>query len=373
MKVKSIGFPRIISEKGERRDFLPTLFEYLSKYKDTQIYLERNYGGNMGFSHDNYLSKNPNIKFVSHDETYEQDLIIVLKAPTEDEIRVMKNGSILVSMLHYDTRPHRNKLLIKQGVKCFSMDSMTDNNNNRIVVNYYGTSRPGTKIAFYELRNRMKDFYSKTRKPIRVTIIGMGGVGLNCARAFEEFSDKEFLKSDIPGVTVTMLPRSITKDIELLEEIMKDTDILVEASKRTDTSKVIIPNSLISSLPEHAIILDLTADPYDESISPIQVKGIEGIPTGNLEKLVIETDDELYDSIPKHLDSTHRRVVISCNAWPGVEPIDSMSIYENQLKGFIDILLKKDPFSLDINSEDLYEGSLVRASLDFFINDTIGI
>ena len=63
------------------------------------------------------------------------------------------------------------------------------------------------------------------------------------------------------------------------------------------------------------LYIDLTADPYNDKVEPMQVKGIEGIPTGTLEKYVIETDDILYNTIPKSIESNNRRVVASCNAW----------------------------------------------------------
>ena len=366
MKLQSIGFPRMLVEKGEKRDFLPDLFGFFRKFSDVEIFVEEGYGAMMGFSHNDYLKQNPNIKFSSHYEIYRKNMVVVLKAPPEKDIKNMNSGSALFSMFHYDTRPIRNKLLLEQGIAAFSMDSIVDDYNKRLFVNYYGTSRSGTKVAFYELKKKMKDFSSNSRGPIKVTIMGMGGVGLNSAKAFEEFSDTEFLDTDISGVIVRMLPRSITKNLETLKVIFKDTDILVDASKRVDTTKSIIPNNLIAYLPEHAVILDLAADPYNDKLPLMQVKGIEGIPTGNLEKYVIEPDDELYESIPYGIDSTYRKTVVSCNGWPGVDPIDCMAIYGRQLIDFLRVILSKDTASLDIESENLYERALVRSTLDYF-------
>jgi alanine dehydrogenase len=366
--IKSIGFPRMHKEKGEKRDFLPELFEKLKRYKEINIFVEEGYGTGMGYLPEDYLRKNPNLKFADHNEVYEKDMIVVLRAPEDEEIRMMKRGSVLLSMLHYDTRPLRNKLLEQRGIICFSMDSLTDDNNVRMLVNYSGTARSGVKVAFNELRKRMPDFYSPSRRPINVTIIGMGAVGLNAVKAFEELSDIEFFDSneEVPGIIIRMIPRNITKDKKLLAPILKETDILVDASKRSDPSEIIIPNRLISLLPQHAIILDLSADPYNDRISPMQVKGIEGIPTGTLDKYVIEPDDELYNTIPEGVNSENRRVVVSCNAWPGVDPAECMAIYGEQILPFLQVLLEKDPLSLDINSDNLYERALVRGSLDYF-------
>lgn len=372
MTIRSIGFPRMHKEKGEKRDFLPKLFSDLKKLEGVEIFLEKGYGEAMGFTAEDYTAVNPGIKFVSHQEVYKKDMVVVLRTPEEQEIRMMKRGAVLVSMLHYDTRPLRNKLLQEQGIIPFSMDSMTDDKNNRMLVNYRGTSRSGVRVAFNQLKKRMPDFYSPSRRPIYITIIGMGAVALNAAKAFEEFSDAEFFykNKEVAGVVIRMLPRNITKDKELLKAILKETDILVDASKRMDPSEIIVPNSFIDLMPEYAIILDLSADPYNDKVTPIQVKGIEGIPTGTLDKYVIEPDDELYSTVPEGVSSGNRRLVVSCNAWPGVDPQECMGIYGEQILPFLKVLIGKGPDSLSIQSDNLYERALVRASLKYFIEIT---
>ncbi len=129
---------------------------------------------------------------------------------------------------------------------------------------------------------------------------------------------------DYAGLCVNLLTRSITTNEAHLNSVLKNTDILVDASWRHETSKSIIKNHEIAELPEHAILLDITADPYDLNIDPPQVKGIEGIPTGTLDNYVIETNDLVYDTIPDFVDTKERRVVVSCDAWPGVNPVVSM-------------------------------------------------
>lgn len=373
MKIKTIGFPRMLSdiEKGEKRDFLPDLMGYFKKIPDVEVYLENNYGEGMGLCENDYLKLNPNIKFVDHETIYKKDMVIVLKSPTKEEIYSMKKGAVLMSMMHFETRPTRNTYLLDQKLEVYSMDSMADDKGNRMLVNYNGTSRSAVKTGFYELQKRMKNFYSKKRGPIKATIIGMGGVGLNAARAFEEFSDKEFLynNEEVLGVTVTMLPRGITKDLDYMKEIMKETDIFVDATKRPDTSISIIPNSLLAHAPAHMVIVDISADPYNEKVDPILIKAIEGIPTGSLNKYVFEIDE--YAGIPDNIDSTNKRVVVSCSGWPGVDPINCMEVYNDQIKGYIKELLTKDTNLLDIKSEEIYERSLVRSSLKYFLEQQI--
>lgn len=364
--IKSMGFPKMHKETSEKRDFLPEFFKEL-KY-EADIFLEEGYGEQLGYTSEDYLQCNDKIKFESPENVFKKDLIIVLRCPEPEEICLMNEGSILISMLHYETRETRNRLFKERKLNCFSMDAMTNDENERILVNYKGTSRAGSRIAFEELKKRTDDFKNIGKKVLNVSIIGLGAVAANSAKAFEEFGDREFLNDENGrGIIIHMLPRTITQNYNSLKNIIKNTDILVDASKRPDSSRIIVSNELIKDLPEHAVILDLTADPYNDKIEPMQVKGIEGIPTGTLDKFVIETDDVMYDTIPKSIISANRRVVVSCNAWPGIDAKDCMKLYGRQLMPFMDVILSKDIKDLNINSRNMYERSLVRASLDYYL------
>lgn len=366
--IKTIGFPKMHKEEGEKRDFLPKLFEQLKEY-DVEVFLEKKYGEGMGYKEEDYKKANTKIIFEDHDDVYKKDIVIVLRAPDVEEINLMNEESILISMLHYETRETRNDMLMSKKIKCFSMDSMYNDDNDRIMVNYRGTSRAGSRVAFEELKKRTNFFNKIDNDTVLITVIGMGSVACNSAKAFEEFSDKEFLHSEkSKGLIVSFIPRTVTKDENKLKKIIKRTDILVDASKRMNPSQIIIKNELLKFLPEYAIILDLTADPYNENLNPIQVKGIEGIPCGTLDKYVIEPSDELYDCIPKTINTINRRVVVSCNAWPGVEPKECMDLYGRLIFPFLDVIINNDTNNLSINSKNMYERSLFKSSLDYYIS-----
>lgn len=297
MVIKSIGFPKIKNFGGDIRDFLPSLFSFFKKYDDVEVFVEKEYGSGFGLVENDYLAVNPNIKFVSSDEIYKKDLVVILKMPELEDLENLRDGSSLFTMCHYSTRPLNVELFTRKKINTFSMDSIVDDYGKRIFVDYFRTAFNGSKIAFDELKKSMKDFNSPTRRPINVTVLGVGAVAQNCAKSFEILGDEEFLDKNIPGVAIRLLPRTITYSDELLIPILIETDILVDASKRADNSKCIIKNELIGYLPEHSIILDITADRYDVD----QVKPIEGTVVGSLEKIVIYPDDELYNSIPKIL------------------------------------------------------------------------
>ncbi|QZY54984.1 alanine dehydrogenase [Crassaminicella profunda] len=368
-KIISIGLPKIHGIKGEIRAFLPSFVEKLNQY-DVELFLEENYGIEMGFTKEDYLKVNDKVKFLSHDKVYEKDLVIVLKAPNDDEIEMMHGECMLISMLHYDSRPKLVKKLTEKGILSYSMDSIVDDDHHRMVVTYELTALGGVKAAFKEMKKRRKDFFSKERGPIKVTVIGMGQLGVRAGRICMSFGDEKILeeirKKDVPGVMVQYIGRHITKHKNLLPRIFSDTDLLVDATRRIDFSKCIVPNEYIEFLKEDSIILDLTADPYDTSIWPIQIKAIEGIPHGDLKKYIFEKEDTAYEDIPSQVSTKYRRVTVSCSGWPGTLPKKSMEIYEEKLMPFVDILLKKG-YDITLRSDNHFERGLYRGTLDYFL------
>ena len=279
----------------------------------------------------------------------------------------MKKGSILISMLHYQTREKRNQLIKKLGILTFSMDSMVDDDGRRVVINSYETAFNGAKIALNKLEENLLNSEENINRPINISIIGVGEIGLTVAKAFKNLSN-ERLKNveNYQGLKITFFTRSITSNKKILKSELSTTDILVDASSRKDTSKAIITNDLLGELAEYSVILDVTADPYDFNKNTFQVKAIEGIPTGNLDKIIFKQDDIVYKEISKIVNTTNRRIVVSCNAWPGVDPIKSKKLYARQLLPILKILIKKEPHELSENSKDYYERILYRSSYKYF-------
>ena len=364
-----IGFPRMHKEINEKRDFLPDFFKMLNK-DNVEFYLEKGYGNELGFNEKDYSHSNPDIKFIENKECYEKDVVVVLRSPEFDEINYMRDGSILVSMLHYATRIKRRKLLIQKNIYCVSLDSLRNDSLERIVVNFDGTSSYGMGVAFGELSKSMSDFYSKDREFINVSIMGMGMIGFKAAHAARIYGSQAFnnemnlLKTK--GVLIKMLPKNITCDIEDMIKILRETDILVDASTRENVCEYILKNEYLKYLKPSSIILDLTADPYLTDVTPIQVKAIEGIPTGTLDKYVIYPYDDLYKTIPDGVNATNRRTVVSCNAWPGVSPLDCMKVYGQQLFPIINKIILTDVNKHSIQDSNYFIRAIYRASLKCF-------
>ncbi len=200
------------------------------------------------------------------------------------------------------------------------------------------------RAAFQALERFWPAMTIKGRPPIRVTIMGAGTVGKHAVEFATKYGDdarnEAFMRSGLAGVEVATTGRNLTRDPDYLRGRLTMTDILVDATQRHDASVPLIPNAWIGLMPEHAVICDLVVDPYLPDSHPPVVRGIEGIPQGNLDQWEFAPDDPAWDRLPPGVPTDHRRVVVSCYSWPGVRPEPCMHVYGSQLAPILETLLR---------------------------------
>ena len=368
--IASVGFPRMMKEPGERRVFLPEFIQFFAE-KGITVRIEEGYGSRSGFTFDDYQLGNPRVHKCSREQAYAQDLVVVLRSPTLDEMQMLKPGTILFSMLHYPTRPRRVSRLHELGVRAISMDSVVDDNNIRMVENMKAVAWNGLETAFDQLEKRWPDLCREDGAPIRSLILGTGMVGKHAVDAATKLGNIERYNEHIlhggNGAVALTVGRSITCNPQQMAHFMREADILVDASQRRDASAPIIPNGWIEWLPDHAVIVDLAVDPYTLSVDPPVVRGVEGIPQGNLNQYIFQPGDPNWaKTVPAEIDSTNRRTTVTCYSWPGIHPEACMRHYGRQLKPLMEALIES---GYDCLREEgsYFERALYRATLGGWI------
>jgi alanine dehydrogenase len=372
----TIGLARMHVEFGERRDFLPPLVAEMEK-RGAQVFPEYDYGSGMGLTERDYLEFAPNAKFVSHEETYQKDIVLVLRCPSNDDIKLLQPGACLISMLHYPTRPQRVELLKSLKINAISLDSIKNGSGQRLIENLRSVAWNGLEAGFHALQSNYPDpgLDGLQRNPIYVTILGAGAVGMHAVQAASRYGDielwKKMAKRGIPGVQVTAVEYDSTGHKKVMQELLSRTDILVDATQRPDSSQPVIPNSWVIWLPAHAVIVDLSVDPYLLDDNPPVVRGIEGIPQGNLNQYMFQPDDPKWDDlVPESIPSRHRRTTVTCYSWPGVHPKACMRHYGKQLEPLMIRLLRKNYENLSLDG-DYFERALYRGTLKAWLKGEI--
>lgn len=367
-KPLTFGLARMHVEYGEKRDFLPPLVVDLEK-RNVQVFLEHGYGAGMGLTEEDYRQVAPNVKFVSHQDVYKQQFVLVLRCPDKEDLQFIEKNACLISMLHYPTRPQRVAYLKSLDIEAISLDSLKDETGRRMIENLRSVAWNGLETGFQVLRQTYPNpgMESMGRDPVQVTVLGVGEVGKHAVQAASRYGDIRLWKSlasrGVPGVQVTAIEHDLTNRESVMKELLSRTDILVDATQRPDTSRPVIPNSWIAWLPDHAVLVDLSVDPYNCSVDPIETKGIEGIPQGNLDQYVFKPDDPAFDRIPNCIPTGHRRHVVSCYSWPGIHPKKCMKTYGAQVRPVLRTIIRNDGIKNIKPKGSYFQRAIYRALL----------
>jgi alanine dehydrogenase len=363
-----IGLARMHAEPGERRDFLPNFVARLVRL-GAHVTLEHEYGSGLGLSANDYLSLAPAITFASHADVYAQDYVLALRCPGDEDLRRLRPGACLISMLHYPTRPQRVEFLRSLGIDAISLDSIKDDSGRRLVENLRSVAWNGVEAAFEVLSTiyPAPGFDSPQRPPIRATLLGAGAVGSSVMQAVVRYGQdgrrRRLFEAGVPGVQLTVVDYDLTRHASIMRDVLAQTDLLIDATQRPDASVPVIPNAWLSVMPQHAVLLDLSVDPYQcDSDSP-SVKGIEGIPQGNLDQYQFAPDDPAYERIPACVATTQRRYAVSCYSWPGVRPRQCMQVYGTQLRPIFRRLIEKGGLQHIDPAGRFFERAISRARL----------
>ena len=362
----TFGFPRMHTEAGERRDFLPSLMGKLTRL-GVEVFVESGIGSGMGFEDADYASVSPRVQIVDHDAALAQDIVVVLRAP-DDDLSKMRSGSTLISMLHYSTRPSRVQRLRDLGLRAISLDAIVDDRGFRLVEDARAVAWNGLKVAFDVLEESYPQLVDRHRPPIEVTVMGAGSIGKHAVEAATKYGDlardARYRRLGLPGVQVVTIGRNLTPDSRHMQQRMRTSDVLVDATKRHDASHPVVPNAWIALLPMHAVICDLVVDPYDESRDRRTVRGIEGIPQGNLDRYILPpADPAWHETVPAGVPTRQRRTVVSCYSWPGIHPRPGMEAYEMQLWPLLEVLVERGGVQGLRPDGSYHERALCRATL----------
>ena len=250
----SFGLARMRVEYGERRDFLPKLVADLEK-RGARVHLEYGYGAGLGLTEEDYLKVAPMVRFVSYQEVFKQQNVLVLRCPANEDLKMMEPGSCLISMLHYPTRPQRVEFLRSLEIEAVSLDELKDDSGRRMIENLRSVAWNGLEVGFQVLHRTYPSpgMGSSKRGPIHATVLGVGAVGVHAVQAASRYGNVKLWQTlaerGTPGVQVTAIDYDLAGREDIMYDILARTDLLVDATQRRDTSKPVISNEWVGWLP----------------------------------------------------------------------------------------------------------------------------
>lgn len=366
----TVGFPRMHKEAGERRDFLPALMASVAR-AGARVVIESGLGKGLGLTDGDYRAQVPDLQVATTREAaWAQSIVVVLRSPEVEEFDgLIHPRTTVVSMLHLPTRPRRLARLRALQAFAVSLDGLADDDGVRLVENTRAVGWNGLEAAFTALERFNPQRLVPSAPALQVTVLGAGQVGKHAAEAAIKYGSRdrwtEWSARGVPPVAATLVGRRIVASPALLEVQLRGTDVLVDATQRDRSDVALISNAALASLPPHAVICDLNVDPYVPTGRPPTVRGLEGIPMGNLDQWLFSPDDEHWnDSIPAQVPQAVRRAVVSCYSWPGLRPRECMELYGRQLEPFLVRLVQRGGGAGLPSGGDAIDRALWRAGLE---------
>ncbi len=185
------------------------------------------------------------------EQVYAADLVVRIKEPVPGEVRLMKPGAILMSMMHLRCAPALERNLIRQKVIAVPLDNIRNLLGGRIVEAVHETGRIGMEYAFR--------LWGKDPATAQVKIMGYGNVAQGAIRAAVE-----------KQAAVEILNR---RHFVRMDRHLPGTDILVDAVNRPfrrDLKKEtpFVTAAMLKLLKPGSVLVDLVTNP--EHHAPIE-------------------------------------------------------------------------------------------------------
>ncbi|NQV04043.1 MAG: hypothetical protein HQ532_00945 [Candidatus Omnitrophica bacterium] len=225
-------------------------------------------------------------------EVYACDLVVRIKEPSFEEIKMMRPGSIIMSMMHIRCRPELEDALRKQKLIAIPLENLKDSLGKRKVEAVEDSARIGIEYGF--------KLWGKDPSTANVKIMGYGNMGIGAIRCAARKSAR-----------VTVLNK---RDFPEMNKHIPGTDILIDAVNRPYRREVskepaFITREMLKLFKPGSVIVDLVSNPQNHA----PVETMRPTTLDNLHYMV----DGIYHT--------------SCWGWPGLEPKRIAKRYSLQL------------------------------------------
>ena len=258
-----------------------------------EILVENGAGRGIGIDDSEYEKVHAQV--AERDKVYACDIVVRLKEPVEEELKLMKPGTIIFSMLHLPGNHNLRDLLKKYKVIGIPIEEIRDTFGERKIEALHEAGCLGMKKGF-----ELWAAAGKNRDPSKciVKIMGYGKVAGGAIR----FAARNF-------ASVIVLNK---KDYYEMERHIPGIDILVNGinwpiEKRGKT--FLITQEMLKLFVPGSVILDLISNPPGQS-------PIETMHPTSLDNISFIVDDVIHTS---------------CWGWPGLDPEGISKRYSIQI------------------------------------------
>ena len=227
-----IGVPKEIKSQENRIGLTPDSVKILTS-NGHEVLVENNGGFEAGFDNDQYKKAGAKIVNKAEDIFNDAEIIVKVKEPLSDEIKMIRENQIVFTYLHLAAAKELTEGLVKSKSVCIAYETVTDNNGRLPLLAPMSAvaGRMSIQAGAHSLEKNQKGRGlllggAPGVDPATVVILGGGVVGENAALIATGMKSK-----------VYVVDKSI-KRLDELKEIFGDS-IIPKVSEKTDLKKLI--------------------------------------------------------------------------------------------------------------------------------------
>ncbi|MCK5707457.1 MAG: hypothetical protein KAI43_07365 [Candidatus Aureabacteria bacterium] len=256
------------------------------------VFVEQGAGIGIGIKDSRY--EDVGAKIAEKKEVYACSLVVRFKEPKEEELALIKPGSVVFSMMHLAGNTHLRDLLKKYKITAIAMDEVKSPLGERKIEALHQTGYLGMEKGF--------ELWGGKPSECVVKIMGYGHLAYGAIQC----AARKFAR-------IIILNKQNFKN---MREHIPETDILVNAinwpmEKRG--KEFIITRDMLKLFKEGAIILDLISNPPGQS-------PIETMHPTTLDNISYSVDNIIHTS---------------CWGWPGLDPVNISRRYSLQVASIL--------------------------------------
>ena len=227
-----IGVPKEIKPQENRIGLTPDSVKTLAS-NGHKVLIEKNGGFEAGFDNDDYIKAGAQIVNKAEDIFNDSEIIVKVKEPLSNEIKMIKENQIVFTYLHLAAAKELTEGLVKSKSVCIAYETVTDNNGRVPLLAPMSAvaGRMSIQAGAHSLEKNQKGRGlllggAPGIEPANVVILGGGVVGENAALIATGMRSKVYI---------------VDKSQERLNQLKKifGEKIIPQKSDETDLKKLI--------------------------------------------------------------------------------------------------------------------------------------
>tara|TARA_B100001939_G_scaffold173912_1_gene149744 strand:- start:299 stop:1393 length:1095 start_codon:yes stop_codon:yes gene_type:complete len=331
-----------------------------------KVCIEKDYASHLGIHDDLYKKFGVEIKDSSKDVFNSSDLIVKVNCPSENEISILKENSILIGMLNPSKNKDQISKIIKKKIKPFSLELLPRITRAQSMdvlssqSNLAGYRAVIDCVAEFEKAVPMMMTAAGTVPAAKILVIGAGVAGLQAIATAKRLGAivsatdvRVASKEQVESLGGKFLTVEQSEDMETSGGYAKETsdeykkkqaEIMKEALKKND---IVICTALIPGKPAPRILTENLVKLMEPGSIVYDLAAEQGGNSAFSEAGKINTVDGIK--------------IIGVKSLMNSLPLTASSLYAKNLFSFIRNLYSKEKKDFNMNLEDeIIEKSLIR-------------